>query len=172
MDCSRSLLKNAMASVFCGLIAATLFNLAFPGGPLPWIAWISMLPIMILLEREKRPWLVCLGWVTYGIFIWLGAVYWLYVFMKFVLDFNAGFAFLILSLCVLISSVPYILVGYIASRFSLFQGNWGALKLAALLSSFVALWPVPFPGDLSMSFYQIPIFTQIADIGGGHIIHL
>lgn len=160
-----------MASVFCGLIAATLFNLAFPGGPLPWIAWISMLPIMILLEREKRPWLVCLGWVTYGIFIWLGAVYWLYVFMKFVLDFNAGFAFLILSLCVLISSVPYILVGYIASRFSLFQGNWGALKLAALLSSFVALWPVPFPGDLSMSFYQIPIFTQIADIGGGHIIH-
>lgn len=166
----KLLLKSAWPAVFLGLIAAVLFNLAFPGGPFPWIAWVSMFPIMIFLAREKRPWLVSLGWATYGMFFWLGAVYWLYIFMRHVLEFNQGVVCFLLFLCILISAVPYIVVGYIAARFSLFQGRWGALKLAALLSASVAFWPVPFPGDLSMSFYRTPIFTQIADIGGGHFI--
>lgn len=163
--------KRTWLIVFWGLFAAILFNLAFPGGPFPWLAWVSMLPVFIVLGREKNPWLVCLGWSTYGIFLSLGATYWLYYYMRFVLEFNQIIVCSLMSLCVLISAIPYIVSGYIAAKFSLFNSKLGALKIAFLLSAFVALWPTPFPGDLSMSLYQTPIFTQIADIGGGHLIH-
>lgn len=167
----RLLPKAMWPAVFLALSSAVLFNLAFPGGPFPWIAWVAMVPVLILMAREKRPWLVCLGWGIYGIFFWLGAIYWLYFFMRFVLEFNAVIAALLVLSCALISAVPYIVIGYIAAKFKLLSTRWGALKVAALLSAFVALWPVPFPGDLSLSLYRTPIFTQIADIAGGHSIH-
>ncbi len=165
------LLKNIWPAILSGLIAAILFNLAFPGGLFPWLAWVAMVPIMILMQSPKKPWLICLGWGIYGALFWLGAVYWLYFFMRYVLEFPVGIATSLLFLCILVSAIPYILVGYIGGKFQLLNEKWGALKIAALLTGFVALWPVPFPGDLSLSFYKTPIFTQIADIGGGYCIH-
>lgn len=167
----KLLLKSIWPAVLLGLIAAILFNLAFPGGPFPWLAWVAMVPVMILMLKSDRPWLICLGWGVYGVLFWLGAVYWLYFFMRFVLEFHVGVAVLLLFLCILMSAFPYLLFGYFGGGFRLLNGRWGALKVATLLSSLVALWPVPFPGDLSMSFYRTPIFAQIADIGGGHCIH-
>lgn len=164
-------LKNAYPPVLLGLAGAILFNLAFPGGPFPWLAWIAMLPVMILLLKEKRPWAVCLGWTVYGIAFWAGATYWLYSYLTFVLNVTRSLTSLLMLICFIISAVPYIITGYIAARWSLLRGVFGAFKVAALLSALVAWWPVPFPGDLSMSFYRIPILTQIADIGGGHFIH-
>lgn len=171
MSHTNSQLRSAGLPIFLGLISAFLFNLASPGGGLPWLAWIAMVPIMVLMINEKRPRCVCLGWGIYGILFWLGAVYWLYFFMRFVLELSGKLSVTLLLLTVLISAVPYVVVGYIGARFRLLNNRWGALKVAALLSAIVAFWPVPFPGDLSISFYRTPLLTQVADIGGGHFIH-
>lgn len=164
------MVHRALVAVFFGLSSAILFNLAFPGGPFPLLAWVSMIPVMLLLN-SGYPGVACLGWASYGIFFWLGAVYWLYSYLFFVLELSKWFSIVLLLLCVFISAIPYIITGYIVSRFQLFRGSWGPLKVAALLTAFVAIWPVPFPGDLSMSFYRIPLLTQIADIGGEHFVH-
>lgn len=163
-------MKKLNFSIFLGAFSAILFNLAFPGGPFPWAAWVAMIPVMVLLV-DCKPSLSCLGWASYGILFWLGAVYWLYGYLVFVLQLSTFLAILVLLSCVIISAVPYMVVGYLGARWKLFQGALGPLKIAALLSGLVALWPVPFPGDLSMSFYRLSLLTQIADIGGGHLIH-
>ncbi len=160
---------SPLLAIFLGIISAILFNLAFPGGPCPLLAWVSMVPIIFLLNSQPK--LSCLGWTSYGICFSFGAIYWLYSYLDFVLQLSKWLTITLLFLCILISAVPYIVTGYLVPRFQLFRGAWGPFKVAALLSSFVALWPVPFPGDLSMSFYRIPILTQIADIGGGHLVH-
>lgn len=159
-----------LLAIVLGAFSAILFNLAFPGGPFPWLAWVALVPVMVLLIHCS-PAVSCLGWASYGIFFWFGAIYWLYGYLVFVLELSRPLAIIVLLSCVIISAVPYILVGYMSARWKLFQGALGPFKIAALLSGLVALWPVPFPGDLSMSFYRIPLLTQIADIGGGHLIH-
>lgn len=165
----ESMVRSPLLAIFLGIASAILFNLAFPGGPYPLLAWVSMLPIIFLLNSQPR--FSCLGWASYGICFWFGAIHWLYVYLNFVLELQKWLSIILLFLCIFISAVPYIVTGYLVSYFHLFRGAWGPFKIAALLSSFVALWPVPFPGDLSMSFYHIPILTQIADIGGGPLVH-
>lgn len=164
------MIRRTFLAIALGLISAILFNVAFPGGPFPLCAWISMVPVMLLLN-SKYPGQACIGWTSYGIFFWSGAVYWMYSYLVFVLELSKWLSIALLLLCIFVSAVPYMFTGYIVSRFQLFRGSSGPFKVAALLSAFVALWPVPFPGDLSMSFFRTPILTQIADIGGGHLVH-
>lgn len=156
-------------AILFSIFSAVGFILAFPGGPFPHLAWVSMVPLILTLKitGSREAFLV---WAVYGIVFWAGSTHWMHPYLQYVVGVNEYYTTITLLLMWAISSIPYMITGFIANRFNWIDSFFGGLKIGVLLTFLVSIVPVPFPGDLSLSQFRIPIMTQIADIGGGHFV--
>src|SRR5271170_179608 len=82
----ESLLNFALALLSAALLALTFPNPALDNTGLPWLAPLGLTPLLIALERERRPlWRFLLGEFT-GFVYWFSVCYWI----QFVLEFHGG----------------------------------------------------------------------------------
>ena len=75
-----------MLNWLLALASAGLLVLAFPGFDLAWLAAVALVPLLVAVAREPRPWWrFLLGWAC-GIVYWFGVCHWI----QFTLSVHGG----------------------------------------------------------------------------------
>lgn len=154
-----------LISIIIGLFSALLYTFSAPGDGCPWVAWITFIPILLLL-KYTTPLFSFLGWFIASFLGWLFTVYWLFPALNIVYGFSISIAVALVLTLVLICCIPYMMVGYLAARYGWINSFLGAFKIASLLTCLIAWMPMIFPGDSSLSQYRSPLTSQVVDIGG------
>jgi len=112
------------------LASAGLLVLAFPGFDLAWLAPVALVPLLVAVAREPRPWRrFLLGWAS-GIVYWFGVCHWI----QFTLSVHGGMgnaaAWALLTLFAVIKglhvAVFALLAGFLIGRW------WTTPAVAAL----------------------------------------
>jgi apolipoprotein N-acyltransferase len=144
----------------CSLLLAGFAN---PGMPLPWLAWIALVPLFAAVElarRRRQAWL----FGSWGLAWWCWSAWWL---VPAAIDYIGLAPWLAIVLGVAVAatlSLPYWLIGWCWSCLS-FGSRAATLSLRALLFALLAGgFPSVMPGSLASGQYVHP--HLIVDIGG------
>lgn len=150
-------------------LSACFYFFAMPGGGIPHFAWVAQVPLFLTLRfgpiRAFWSWLLGITLAAFSI------TYWLYYYLFYILEISALYSFLLILCLSLIISLPYAISAYWAAKWKLLKTTFGGVKIALLMASLVALFPTPFPVDLTYAFYRLPIFLQMAELGSTCLIH-
>ena len=150
-----------------GLAVASLVLslLSLPGGPLPHLALIALVPIGVALHGASIR--QCLVYAYATAFLgWVGSTGGLIsAFSSYAHASRADATAVVLLSCAYLA-LPYAVFGFLYGRFQWMSGARGALNTAACLTLLVTLFPSPLPLDSSHSLYRVPLLIQILDLGG------
>ncbi len=148
------------------LSASLMFLLAFPGGPLPVLGWVCLVPLGVALTRSRTQreaaWLCAL----FASISWTGAIWWLAGTLSSAADVNQAASWVVIGLFALYSSGPYVVYGVLQHRFKFFDRRAGRFRAALILTVLVSWYPHLLPGSLAHSQYQSPRMSQLLEIGG------
>ncbi|MGI9069686.1 MAG: apolipoprotein N-acyltransferase [Pyrinomonadaceae bacterium] len=165
---NRTIVRRLMVHVarpLLILLSLALSFLSLPGGPLPLLAFGSLVPFGIALHNTSRREsflyaYVCgfLGWIMFtpGLIAGLSS----YTHVSSILATS-----LIILGCGWLA-LPYGLFGVLYGRFRWMNRCAGPIKAAACLTLLVNLFPSPLPLDSSHSLYEFPRLLQLMDLGG------
>ena len=159
----------------CGaaLVSAALLIFAFPDFNLWPLAWIGLVPLLLVVARKAQPWrCLLLGWL-FGTVFFYGSCYWLTYSMIHFGGIPAGLAFvLLLPGAVLLGTFPAVF----SLALALAIRKWGtaALFLAPLLWSALEWGRLGITGQLwnSIGYSQAyhPVLIQTACWGGVYAV--
>ncbi len=150
---------------FLSAFSAWIFNLSFPGGPWPALAWFHLVPLGIALHNSGIKEGALCGFL-FGFLGWLSSVWWVSVGLNLWVELSMPQAWLSTIVFSMYSALPYVLFGILNGLFSSLKKPLGPIKNACLLTILVSWFPNVFPGNASHSLYSYPIFIQVLDIGG------
>ncbi len=154
----------------CAFLSGVLYWLAFAGmdiWPLAFVAWV---PLVVALQGQTTRTATLLGWVagwTMNVagFIWL---------QHMLLEFSGFPAFICFFFVLVVCGYQggrIALLGWLYGRAS--AKGWPATPVFA--AAFVAselLFPLLFPWYYAATVHQVPVLTQIADLGGPILVGL
>jgi apolipoprotein N-acyltransferase len=142
------------------LLAVVLSTLSLPGGPLPALGLISVVPFVLALHGA--PPIASAAYAYACAFLgWLLATSGLATaFSAYVQGPALSGIIAIVAACAMLA-VPYGLFGLIYGRF-----RWLPFHAAACLTLIVSWFPTPLPIDSTHALYTFPELIQILDLGG------
>jgi len=147
------------------LCSVLFFRLGFPGGPLPFLAWVCLVPVSLAIHglSPGRACLWALGSAALG---WMASVWWITVGLTQWVRLSPSAAWTCASLFCLYAAIPYALGG----------GAWAlcrqpyrpreALFASAFMTAAVSWFPQIFPGNPAHSLFDHPVPIQVLDLGG------
>jgi apolipoprotein N-acyltransferase len=155
-------------SLFAAALSGLLLAFAFPSADWNWLAWVALVPLLVVLQEVPLRGAFVLGWIT-GVTFYLGTLYWIvYVIGTFT---PIPYAVALIPLLVL-SGVLAVYHGAFAAAV-VFAGRRGIEPLVFAPLCWVALewlrsWlGIGFPwGSLGYSQYRSHNLVQIAEITG------
>jgi apolipoprotein N-acyltransferase len=152
------------------LLSGLLYFLAFAGmdvWPLTWVAWV---PLIVAMHRQTARRATLLGWLS-GVTMNVAGFFWL---QKFLLTFS-GFPYPICLLFVLIVCAyqggRVALLGWLYGRASA-RGWPGPVVFAGAFVASELVYPLLFPWYYAATVHQVPLLTQLADVGGPILVGL
>lgn len=140
-----------------------LVYLSLPGGPMPWLAWVAMVPLGVGLHGKSLSHAFMMTF-SVALFGWLTATWWLVPGVALAAGAEINLVLVLELLFCLLYALPYGVAGMLYSRWV--SSNIGALKGALLWTAICGLMPHTLPGNLSHSQYLYPPVIQIVDLGG------
>lgn len=147
------------------LVSLLLACLSNPGMPLPWLAWVALVPLLHgagPLSRRGQS----LMFGVWGLLWWAWSVAWLVPAAMEFIGLPPWLAILLFVAFCAAQSAPYWLVGLLWSGPG-FAGRWlHAMWRALLFGCAVGLLPTWLPASLASGQYVHPRLIQVADIGG------
>jgi apolipoprotein N-acyltransferase len=154
------------AAVLSGL----LYWLAFPGEdkwPLAFVAWV---PLVVALQGQTALRATLMG-VAAGCTMNVAGFIWLQGMLQTFSGFPAPICFLFLLIICTYQGGRIGLLGWLYSRAT----SRGWAPNAVFAAAFVAselLYPLLFPWSYAATVHQVPVLTQVADLGGPIFIGL
>jgi apolipoprotein N-acyltransferase len=161
---------RAPVAFACAFVSGILYWLAFAGmdvWPLTFVAWV---PLVVAMHKQTTRMTTLLGWVagwTMNVFGFLWLQHMLVEFSGF-----PGFVcfFFLLVVCGY-QGGRIALMGWLYGRAS--NRGWPAmLVFAAAFVGSELLYPLLFPWYYAATVHQVPILTQVADLGGPILVGL
>ncbi len=161
---------RAPAAFACAFASGLLYWLAFAGmdvWPLTFVAWV---PLLVAMHRQSTRRTTLLGWVA-GWTMNVAGFFWL---QHMLIEFS-GFPAIVCFFFVLVvcgyQGGRVALLGWLYGRAS--TRGWPAPIVFA--GAFVAselLFPLLFPWYYAATVHQVPLLTQLADVGGPILVGL
>ncbi len=139
--------------------------LSLPGGPLPFLAVVSLVPMGLALHQSSRTRCFVYAYSA-GFLGWLGSTGGLIFGLSAYTHLRFAEALLTVALGCAWLALPYGLFGLLYGVFQWMNGAIGAPQTAACLALLVSLFPSPLPLDSSHALYRFPLLVQMLDIGG------
>ncbi len=141
-----------------------LYWLAFPGvdaWPLAFVAWV---PLLVALHRQTPRQAMLLGWVA-GITMNVAGFWWLQGMLSTFSGFPAPVCFLFLLIVCAFQGGRVALQGWLCGRATA-RGWPYAPVFAAAFAASELLYPVLFLWYFAATVHQVPVLTQLGDVGG------
>ena len=147
------------------LTTVLLFYLAFPSGGFGDLSWITLVPIIVALNKSssKNAFMLGLLAATLG---WMCSIWWAVNGISEITSTPINLAIPIVFIFCLLSAVPYAFACWLHVRLNLGKSIIGALISAVIFTVLINYIPHILPGNLAHALYQRPLFIQLADIGG------
>jgi len=150
--------------LFC-LLSAVFLALAFPKSDMWFLAWVGLIPLMIVFDGKSPRQAFCAGWLC-GIFFFTLTFYWLFYLTNW-------FSHIVILGVALLIAYLALYFGLFGLGYSYFQNRNSVTKLFLLSSLWVVLEYIRanlFSGfdwaSLGQSQYKVLPIIQIADITG------
>lgn len=142
------------------LLTVLLSTVSLPGGPLPALGLISLVPLILALHGA--PPIAAAAYAYACAFLgWLASSIGLATaFSAYVQEPALDGIIAIVAACALLA-VPYGLFGLIYGRF-----QWRPFHVAGCLTLIVSWFPTPLPIDSTHALYTFPQLIQVLDLGG------
>jgi apolipoprotein N-acyltransferase len=154
------------AAVLSGL----LYWLAFAGmdvWPLAFVAWV---PLLLAMHRQKTRRAAALGWVA-GITMNVAGFFWLQTMLMTFSGFPAVICFFFVLVVCGYQGGRIALLGWLYGRAT--ARGWPAhWVFAAAFAATELVYPLLFPWYYAATVHQVPILTQLADVGGPILVGL
>ncbi len=149
----------AAAAVLCGIF----YFLAFPGIDLWPLGFVALIPLRLALVGQTPRRAFWLGWLSGLVMISLG-FYWMVDMMKQFSGFSAPICMLLLLIVNAFEAGRMGLFAWLYARGTQrFSG--GLVWLSALVTSEL-IFPVLFFWSFGAVLHNVPVFTQVAELGG------
>jgi apolipoprotein N-acyltransferase len=152
------------------LLSGLLYWLAFAGmdvWPLSFIAWV---PLLVAMHRQTPKRAALLGWLA-GTTMNVCGFIWLQDMLRTFSGFPAPVCFLFVLIVCGYQGGRIGLMGWLYGRASA-RGWPGALVFAAAFAASELVYPLLFPWYFAATVHQIPLLTQLADVGGPILVGL
>jgi apolipoprotein N-acyltransferase len=146
------------------LLSGLLYWLAFPGidaWPLAFVAWV---PLLVAMRGQTVRRATLLGWVA-GITMNVAGFWWLQGMLSTFSGFPAPLCFLFLLIVCAFQGGRIALQGWLYGRATA-RGWPHAPVFAGAFAASELLYPVLFPWYFAATVHQVPVLTQLGDIGG------
>ena len=152
------------------LISGLLYWLAFAGmdvWPLAFVAWV---PLLVAMHRQTAKRAALLGWLT-GTTMNVCGFIWLMQMLKTFSGFPAPICFFFVLVVCSYQGGRIALMGWLYGRASA-RGWPAAIVFAAAFAASELVYPLLFPWYFAATVHQVPLFTQVADVGGPILVGL
>ncbi len=150
---------------YAGAVASgLLYWLAFPGvdaWPLAFVAWV---PLVVAMHRQTTRRAMLLGWVA-GITMNVAGFWWLQGMLSTFSGFPAPLCFLFLLIVCAFQGGRIAFQGWLYGRATA-RGWPFAPVFAAAFAASELLYPVLFLWYFAATVHNVPVLTQLADVGG------
>jgi apolipoprotein N-acyltransferase len=157
--------KHQLYTLFMSLITVLLFYLAFPGVGFANLAWVTIVPIIIALDKIALRNAFMLGLLT-ATLGWMCSIWWAVNGVAEITSASPNIVLPFIFLFCIISAIPYAFAGWLHVRFELGHSLRGAFVSATFFTVLVNYIPHVLPGNLAHALYLQPLFIQLADTGG------
>jgi apolipoprotein N-acyltransferase len=152
------------------LLSGLLYFLAFGGidvWPLTWVAWV---PLIVAMHRQTTRRATLLGWLA-GLTMNVTGFIWLQQFLRTFSGFPAAICFLFVLLVCAYQGGRMALLGWLFGRAT--ARGWPApVVFGAAFVASELVYPLLFPWYYAATVHQVPLLTQVADIGGPILVGL
>jgi apolipoprotein N-acyltransferase len=146
------------------VLSGFLYFLAFPGvdwWPLGFVTWV---PLLIAMRGRSPRRAALLGWLA-GFTMTMTGFYWLMEMLKTFSGFGTALCLLFMSILCAYQGGRIALHGWLYARIA--QRGWAvglAFSLAFVASELI--FPLLFPWAFGAVVHQLPVLTQVAELGG------
>jgi apolipoprotein N-acyltransferase len=154
------------AAVLSGL----LYWLAFPGVDLWPLAFVAWVPLVVAMHRQTAVRAMQLGWVA-GLTMNVAGHWWIQSFLSTFSGFPAPVCFLFLLIICAFQGGRVGLLGWFHGRATGRGWPYAPVFAAAFVASEL-LYPVLFLWYFAATVHQVPVLTQLADVGGPILVGL
>jgi apolipoprotein N-acyltransferase len=152
-------------AALCAVLCGVLYFLAFPGIDCWPLGFVALIPLRLALVGQTPKRAFWLGWLSGLTMITLG-FYWMVDMMKQFSGFSAPICMLLLTIVNAFESGRMGLFAWLFARGEQrFPKHSGLLWLSALVTSELT-FPVLFFWSFGAVLHNIPVFTQVAELGG------
>jgi apolipoprotein N-acyltransferase len=151
-------------------LSGILYWLAFPGMDLWPLAFVAWVPLVIAMHRQTARRTLLLGWVA-GITMNVAGFWWLQGMLSTFSGFPAPVCFLFLLIVCAFQGGRIALQGWLYGRATA-RGWPYAPVFAAAFGASELLFPVLFLWYFAATVHLVPVFTQLADVGGPILVGL
>jgi len=151
-------------------LSGLLYWLAFAGmdvWPLAFVAWV---PLVLAMHRQTPRRAAGLGWIA-GLTMNVFGFFWLMSMLKTFSGFPAPLCFLFLLIVCGYQGARIALMGWLYGRASARGWPAGPVFAAAFAASEL-FYPLLFPWYFAATVHQVPVLTQLADVGGPILVGL
>ncbi|HEY5241114.1 MAG TPA: apolipoprotein N-acyltransferase [Polyangiaceae bacterium] len=151
-------------------LSGLLYWLAFAGmdvWPLAFVAWV---PLLVAMHRKPTRRAAGLGWVT-GITMNVAGFFWLQTMLQTFSGFNPLICFFFVFVVCAYQGGRMALLGWLYGRAT--ARGWPApWVFAAAFAASELLYPLLFPWYFAATVHQVPVLTQLGDVGGPILVGL
>ncbi len=159
--------KTAYALAFG---TGTLYFLGFPGMDLWPCSLVALAPMIVALEGQSPRRGLEIGAIA-GFTMNMMGFYWLYGMLKTFSGFPGPICIVLMSLLCAYQGGRIALAGWLYTRAR--ERGWPATLVFLLaFATSELLYPLLFPWYFAASVHQVPVLTQLAELGGPYIVGL
>jgi apolipoprotein N-acyltransferase len=152
------------------LLSGLLYWLAFAGmdvWPLAFVAWV---PLVVAMHRQTARRAMLLGWLA-GLTMNVAGFFWLQHMLQTFSGFPAPVCFLFVLVVCAYQGGRIGLLGWLYGRATA-RGWPAAIVFAAAFAASELVYPLLFPWYYAATVHQVPVLTQLADVGGPILVGL
>jgi apolipoprotein N-acyltransferase len=151
-------------------VSGILYWLAFPGVDLWPLAFVAWVPLIVAMHGQSPRRSALLGW-TAGIAMNVAGFWWLQGMLSTFSGFPAPICFLFLLVICAFQGGRIAFQGWLYGR-ATGRGWPYAPVFAAAFAAAELLYPVLFLWYFAATLHTVPLFTQVADLGGPILVGL
>ncbi len=156
----------AAAAFFSGL----LYFLAFPGVDLWPLSFIALVPLLLALRGQPPRRALWLGWLS-GFTMTMLGFYWLLEMLQTFSGFGVPLCVLFMAILCGYQAGRIALAGWLYARMAM-RGWPAGLAFAVAFAASEQAYPLLFPWSYAATVHQVPLLTQLAEIGGPILVGL
>ncbi|HEY8042280.1 MAG TPA: apolipoprotein N-acyltransferase [Polyangiaceae bacterium] len=152
------------------LLSGLLYWLAFAGmdvWPLAFVAWV---PLLVAMHRQTTRRAALLGWLA-GVTMNVAGFFWLQTMLMTFSGFPAVVCFFFVLVVCGYQGGRIALLGWLYGRATA-RGWPAAWVFAAAFAASELFYPLLFPWYYAATVHQVPVLTQLADVGGPILVGL